>query len=175
MSDVALTQPLVVGRISGVYGVKGWVKLFSHTEPVENVLKYKNLWIETGTEWKPLEIAQRKPHGPGFVIKVDGFDDRDKARELVARDVAIDKNQLPSLDPSEDGYYWTDLVGLTVVNAEAETLGVVKSLMETGANDVLVLNNQKGEERLVPFVTDEIVKSVDLESSVITVDWPADF
>ncbi|MFT5062655.1 MAG: 16S rRNA processing protein RimM [Gammaproteobacteria bacterium] len=175
MVDVALTQPLVVGRISGVYGIKGWVKLFSHTEPAENVLSYKNLWIETGNHWKQLEIANRKPHGLGFVIKVDGFDDRDKARELVARDIAIDRNELPSLDHSEDGYYWTDLVGLNVVNTEAATLGVVKSMMETGANDVLVLKCPKGDECLVPFVTGEIIKSVDLKSSLITVDWPADF
>jgi 16S rRNA processing protein RimM len=175
MTDVALTQPLVVGRISGVYGVKGWVKLFSHTEPVENILSYKKLWIETGTEWKPLEIASRKAHGPGYIIKVDGFDDRDIARKLVARDIAIDKQQLPSLDNSEDGYYWTDLVGLQVVNTDAEKLGEVQSLMETGANDVLVLKSTEGNERLVPFVTDQIIKSVDLESSVITVDWPADF
>lgn len=174
MTDVALTQPLVVGRISGVYGVKGWVKLFSHTEPAENVLKYKDLWIQTGPSWKRLDIASGKAHRQGFVIKIDGFDDRDKARELVARDVAIDKNQLPSL-AKDDGYYWTDLIGSKVVNAEAETLGVVKSLMETGANDVLVLKNQHGNECLVPFVIDEIVKSVDIENSLITVDWPSDF
>ena len=175
MTDVALTQPLIVGRFGGAYGIKGWVKLFSHTEPAENILSYKGLWIQTGSDWKQLDVASAKAHGQGFIIKVNGYDDRDKAAELTSRDVAIEKGQLPSLDENKDGYYWADLVGMTVVNTEEETLGVVESLMETGANDVMVLNTNDGNERLVPFVSNEIVKSVDVNDQRMIVEWPSDF
>lgn len=175
MTDVALTQPLVVGRFGGAYGIKGWVKLFSHTEPAENILSYKGLWIQAGSDWTQLDISSAKAHGQGFILKINGCDDRNKAAEFTSRDIAIDKSQLPSLDEKEDGYYWSDLIGLKVVNTDAEELGVVQSLMETGANDVLVLKSAKGDECLVPFVSNEIVKSVDLAGSLITVDWPSDF
>lgn len=172
MSGVELTQPLIVGRVSGVYGVKGWVKLHSHTDPRENILTYKNVWIKNGEKWEATEIVQGRPQAQTVVAQLAGYDDREKVRELIGRDIAIDVSQLPK---TGDGYYWRDLIGLSVINGDNVTLGTVDTLMETGANDVLVLKDSQGQECLVPFVMGEFVKQVDLDSGVITVDWPENF
>lgn len=167
---VVLHDAVIVGRIVGVYGVRGWVKVFSETQPREGILNYKPLFIATGAHWQPLAVEAGKQSGKSIILKCQDIDDRDAAQTLVGKSLAIDADQLPKLDPGE--YYWSQLLGLEVVNLQGEPLGKVDHLLETGANDVLVLAGER--ERLLPYVP-QVVKQVDLAQGRMTVDWGADF
>src|SRR5512139_1413495 len=125
---------LIVGRISGLYGVRGWVKLFSHTEPRDNILSYRTWYLRRANEWQPIELAEGRLHGKGVVARLAGCDDRDVAAGLVGSDIAILREQLQQAAPGE--YYWTDLIGLSVRTVDGVELGVVDHLLETGSNDV---------------------------------------
>ena len=160
-----------VGKISGVFGVKGWVKLFSYTEPKDNILSYKNWVLKKNGQDKTVKAIGGQVQGKAIVAQIDGINDRDQALNLMGWDVYISHEQLPTLAQNE--YYWADLIGLDVENLEGFQLGKVDSLIETGANDVLVV---KGERELaVPFLQGQTVKSIDLAAGKMIVDWDADF
>ena len=163
---------IVIGRISGLYGVRGWVKVFSHTQPRDNILAYATWYLKRQGAWAVSELETGRVQGKGVVAKLKGCDDRDAAALLMGCDIAIRREQLPKAAPGE--YYWAELTGLEVVNLEGVGLGVVDHLLETGANDVLVVLKD-GEERLIPFVQGPFVKKVDLDEGLITVDWDPDF
>ena len=147
----------------GHFGVQGWLKVFSHTQPMENITVYRD-WIVGGQLYKGVKS---KKHGKTVVAYFKGIDNRNKAEAFLGLEVAIVPTQLKAL--SNDEYYWRDLVGLKVIDQHGDELGLVDSLFETGANDVLVV---KGEaEVLIPFVEPETVKSVSLAEGVIKVDW----
>lgn len=157
---------VVIGTINGLYGVKGWVKVYSYTDPRENILNYTP-WLING---QPIDLEDGKPQGKGIIAKLKGIDDRDQAIMLLQSDICV--SQLPVL--SKDEYYWSDLIGLRVINEEGIDFGCISQLFETGANDVIVVKNQK-LERLIPFVWEEIVEHIDLEKREMRVRWPADF
>ncbi len=161
----------MVGRISGVYGVKGWVKIHSYTEPLENILTYKPWLISKGGEWQPIQPESGKRHGKGLVAQLAGYHDRDQALALRGVEIAIWPEQRMSLEENE--FYWTDLIGLRVINLEGIEFGYIDSLMDTGANDVLVVKGE--QQRLVPYVRPQVVKLIDLSAAQMMVDWPADY
>jgi 16S rRNA processing protein RimM len=163
---------LVVGRISGLYGVRGWVKVFSHTQPRENILTYDHWFLQRSGKWVKQALENGRPHGKGIVAKLEGCDDRDAAAALMGTTIAISREQLPAAAQGE--YYWADLVGLRVSNLEGVELGVVDHLLETGANDVLVVK-QGTTERLIPFIQGQFVTEIDLAAGEMTVDWDPDF
>jgi 16S rRNA processing protein RimM len=167
---------LVIGRISGVYGVKGWVRIRSFTEPAENLLGYRDLKIRRRDQWETIEIDGGRQQGKGLIAHLAGVDDRDSAELLNGCEIAITRDQLPSLVDGE--YYWHQLEGLRVETA-GKCLGQVDHLLETGANDVLVVKPCEGSvdsrERLIPWVLGLYVKSVDLDRGVIQVDWDPEF
>ncbi len=162
-----------VGRISGLHGVKGWVKIFSYTEPREGILKYTPWRVKVAGQWRALKLKAGRAQGKGVVAHIEGYDDRDVAATLMNCDIAILREQLPVAKKGE--YYWLDLVGLAVINVEGLSLGSVEKVMPTGANDVLVVAGVNGEELLIPFVKDLYVLDVDLASRSITVDWQLDY
>lgn len=168
MSDDGM---IIMGRISGLFGVKGWVKVFSHTSPRKGILDYKTWYLKRNGGWQAYMLAAGHAQGKGVVARLEGFDDRDQAATLMGSDIAIKREQLPKLNPGE--YYWTDLEGLRVENLEGVDLGVVSHLFETGANDVMVVKGDR--ERLIPYTKGEAVKEVDLEAGLILVDWDPDF
>ncbi|WP_303901012.1 ribosome maturation factor RimM [Thiohalomonas denitrificans] len=161
---------VLLGRVSGLYGVGGWVKVFSHTQPRENILQYSAWYLREGDRWVRHSLLKGRRHGKAVVALLEGCDDREEARALIGADIAITREQLPKAGPGE--YYWSDLIGLEVVTVGGEQLGRVDHLMETGANDVLVVAGER--ERLIPFV-DEVIISVDLEGRCLTVDWDPEF
>jgi 16S rRNA processing protein RimM len=162
---------IVVGRISGLYGVKGWVKVFSHTAPRKNILSYNPWYLKLEGSWRPVQLKEGKPHGKGIIAHLEGCDDRDAAVGLMDVDIAISHTQLQP--KAEKEYYWVELIGLEVISAEGQSFGRVDHLIETGANDVLVV---KGEtERLIPFVMNEVVLDIDLDKKQIHVDWSEEF
>ena len=111
---------IVVGRIAGIYGVRGWVKIFSHTQPRENILGYATWYLKKQGAWRTVELETGRVHGKGVVAKLKGCDDRDAAAALMGNTIAIRREQMPQSAPDE--YYWTDLVGLNVINLEGVEL-----------------------------------------------------
>jgi 16S rRNA processing protein RimM len=162
---------IVVGRVAGVYGVQGWVKLRSYTDPMEGLLAFETVQLGRADAWRPARIAEGRPHGRGLIGRFDGCEDRDAAALLVGSEIAVARSQLAPVGPDE--VYWADLVGLVVENEAGETLGRVERLIETGAHDVLVVQGER--ERLIPFVRGEIVTDIDLERGRLRVAWEADY
>jgi 16S rRNA processing protein RimM len=162
---------VILGQVGGLYGVRGWVKLWSFTDPVENLLDYHELELGHAGEWRKARLAEGRPHGKGLVARFDGCTDRDKAAMLVGAEIAVTRDRLPESAAGE--YYWADLVGLEVVTTDGVNLGRVESMMATGANDVMVVKGDR--ERLLPFLPGRFVSEVDLEGGRIVVDWDPDF
>lgn len=165
-------QLVVVGKIVGLYGVRGWVRVMSYTQPRENILRYRHWHLRRGDGWRPVEVAAGQNHGKGLVVGLRECTDRDQARGLIGLEIAVPRSELPP--PAEGEYYWADLVGLRVETIEGQVLGTVDHLIETGANDVLVVHGDD-RERLIPFVTDQVIRRVDLAAGLIQVDWDPDF
>lgn len=166
---MAAERTLVVGRISGLFGVQGWVKVFSETEPMEAILGYSP-WRIDGSE-DPRSVEEGRRHGKGLIARLEGCGDRDQASALVGSLIRVNREQLPPL--GEDEFYWADLQGLTVVTPGGLVLGKVDYLFETPGNDVLVVRGER--ERLIPFIWEGVVKKVDLEQGRMIVDWDPDF
>ncbi len=164
-------EMILMGRVSGLFGVRGWLKIYSHAAPREGILDYKVWYLQRDGDWRPVHVAEGHRQGKGVVVHLDGYDDRDQAAALLGSDIAIRRAQLPPLADGE--YYWSDLEGLRVVNLQGIDLGVVSHLFETGANDVLVVKGER--ERLIPCTFGMAVKSVDLQEGRLTVDWDPDF
>lgn len=162
-----------VGKISGAFGVKGWVKIYSFTDPRENILSYSPLYLSQKGEWVEVKVVEGRLQGKGVVMSLGGVTDRDQVLPLVGVELAIAKTQIKPA--GKDEYYWSDLIGMSVVNLQDEQLGQVDSLLENGAHDVLVVVNKDKTERLIPFVLDDIVELVDLDNNVIRVDWELDY
>lgn len=162
---------VTVGRISGLFGVKGWVKVYSFTDPRENILGYNPWYVTRDGEWQEMKLAEGQRHGKGIIARLESCEDRDAASLLVGAEIALRRDQLPSLKQGE--YYWSDLVGLKVVTTEGVELGIVDHLLETGSNDVLVVRGDR--ERLVPYIREQVVTRIDLEDGVIEVDWDPEF
>lgn len=169
-----------VGRITSVFGIKGWVKVHSDTEPPENIARYSPWWLKTKHGVKAMEVDEFQPHGKGFIAHFKGIDDRTLAETLTKVSVSIERDQLPAL--AADEYYWHQLEGLTVITVFEGgdiLLGQVSHLLETGANDVLVIKPCDGSlddrERLVPYVPEQFVTKIDLVAGTMWVDWDPDF
>jgi len=163
-------DPICIGHISGVHGVKGWVKCYSNTSPRENIVNYSPWLLELDAEFKPLDI-KGKCQGKNVIAQLDGINDRTSAEQLIGTKLYIQAGQLQKL--SEGEYYWNDLRGLQVINQVGEILGNIDSIMETGANDVMIVQGDR--KRLIPFVMNEIVKEVNLDTGVLVVDWQLDY
>jgi 16S rRNA processing protein RimM len=181
-------EKIILGRISGVHGVQGWVKVYSWTDPMESIVDYSPWYIrpqdikagagpgaDNGAAWQKIKVKSGRKQGKTVVAKLEHCNDRDEAQALIGYEIAIEPGQLETLD-DENEFYWRDLIGLRVVNHQQEELGVVQDLMETGVNDVLVVFSEKDQrERLIPWTPGHAVESVDRDAKVIYVDWDADF
>jgi 16S rRNA processing protein RimM len=162
---------LTVGRIVGVHGVGGWVKIESYTEPRLRIFDYRPWRLMLAGSDFEIASAQGHEQGKGMVAKLSGCDDRDAAVALVGTEIQVPRSALPKAKRGE--FYWADLEGLEVVTVDGVPLGKVSHLFATGANDVLVVRGER--ERLIPYVTGQFVKKVDLDAGRITVDWDVDF
>ena len=161
---------VTVGRVSGVFGVKGWLKVQSYTEPRDNIVGFDVWTLRMSGAERLFEVEDGQGQAGKVAAKLRGIDDPDRAREWVGADIVIERERLPKTQTDE--FYWTDLEGLEVRTTAGLTLGRVAHLLATGANDVLVLDGTP--ERLIPFVLGSVVKQVDLEAGLIVVDWTAD-
>jgi len=159
-----------MGRITGAFGVKGWIKVQPYTGAPGGLLNYERWWIEDESGWTQCRIEKAQVQGTAVAAKLAGCEDRDGAAAYRGRQVAVARDELPAA--AENEFYWVDLIGLRVVNTAGEDLGAVDRVLETGANDVLVLHGER--ERLIPFI-EQVVLEVDLAAGVIRVDWGSDF
>jgi 16S rRNA processing protein RimM len=169
----AAGRRVLVGRIVGLYGVQGWLKIESWTEPRTQIFKYQP-WLLEKALGEVMEVGgvNGRPQGKGLICQLPGVDDRDAAAALVGQDIHVARERLPP--PARDEYYWVDLEGLEVVTTEGVSLGRVSHLFATGANDVVVVRDGT-RERLVPFVQGTYVRSVDLSGGRMVVDWDPEF
>ncbi|MDE1885222.1 MAG: ribosome maturation factor RimM [Xanthomonadaceae bacterium] len=163
---------LTVGKVVGLYGVDGWLKIESYTEPRLRIFAYRPWRLTLAGSETEVPSAQGHEQGKGIVAKLPGCDDRDAAAKLIGTAIHVPRSALPK--PGRGEYYWTDLEGLDVVTVDRVALGKVSHLFATGANDVLVVRDGI-RERLIPFVTGQFVKAVDLKEGRITVDWDPEF
>jgi len=160
---------VALGYITAVHGISGWVKVHSWTQPMEAIFEYQP-WL-LGEDKEPVKIVDGRKQGKGLAALLPGFEDREQAARLVGIQIFVGRDQLPPT--AADEYYWSDLEGLEVRTTKGELLGRVERLMQTGANDVLVIHGER--ERLVPFVQGQYVTCVDLECGLIEVDWDPEF
>ena len=169
-------EKILLGHISGLFGVNGWVKIFSYTSPREQIVNYKNWYLKSTQGAKDFTlnyVEGGRAHKEGVIAKLKNIDDRDSAVALLEHEIWVDESALSDLKEGE--YYWYQLTGLNVINQEQVRLGTVTGLMETGANDVLVVHDDTLKETLIPYIREQVIKSVDLEEKLIMVDWDKDF
>ncbi len=164
-------QHISVGKISGVFGIKGWVKVFSFTDPRENILTYSPWLLIKGDEIKSVDVVDGQLQGKTIVAQLNGINDRDQAASLMGWDIFITRDQLPKAAKGE--YYWSQLIGLSVETVQGVQLGVIDSLLETGANDVIIVQGER--ERVIPFLQGQTVINVDLNAGRMIVDWDPEF
>lgn len=165
---------VILGRVNGPYGVKGWVHVHPFgDDPLDwRRMKAWHLAVSQDGPWQAYSLAGCKAHGDGLVAGFAGVPDRDAAENLQGCWIAAPRDELPPTKENE--YYWADLIGMRVENMADERLGTVSGLIETGANDVLRVVDDSGVERLLPFV-DAVVHAVDRAARRIRVDWQLDW
>ncbi len=171
------SQETVIGRITSVFGVKGWLKVYSYTDPKEGILSYRNWTLDLDGRRIPARLEEGRRQGQGIVVRLKGVDDRDVALTYCGAEVRVDTDALPELPDGE--FYWFQLEGLDVFTVEGECLGKVHHLIETGSNDVLVVQPTRESidqrERLIPYLPDLVVREVALAESRMVVDWDPEF
>ena len=160
---------ILVGKISNPHGIKGWVKVISFTDPIENILSYKKWTISDNETEKTYCLEDSRIQGNKIVIKLEGVNNRDDADLLKNLQIEINRSDLPKLE--ENSYYWEDLVDFNVIDIKGMHVGKVDSLFRTGSNDVLVIINESKQRLLVPFIMEEVIKYVDLDKELISIDW----
>ncbi|SEG80719.1 ribosome maturation factor RimM [Marinobacterium lutimaris] len=177
MSEYSEEDVVTLGRFTSTYGVQGWIKVFSYTDKMDDILTYSPWLIRKNGVWTELKRVGGKKHGKGLIAKLDGIETPEQARLFANLDIAVPKSALPDLKQGE--YYWSQLENLLVYTESGELLGRVDHLMETGANDVLVVKGTEDsidrEERLLPWLPDQVIKEIDLDSGTMRVDWDPEF
>jgi 16S rRNA processing protein RimM len=181
MSNSNIPRYIAVGHIGSAYGLKGWVNIISYTQPKMNIIDYSPWYIKFSEQnqnehYQLVKVDQIRKHGKGIVALLPDSPDRTAAESLKNSEIAILAEQLP--EQADDEYYWHDLIGLNVSTVDEIALGTISSLIETGANDVLVVEQQlegNTKTRLIPFIRPDVVTRIDLNMNLIIVDWDPDF
>ena len=173
-----VNKEIILGKVGAVYGIKGWLKIHSFTDEQEAILDYFPWSLKLGNKQQSVEIVDWRKHSNGLIVHVAGIDDRDVAQKLVGSEIIVNESVLSELPEGE--FYWRDLIGMTVVTDKGYNLGQVSDIMETGANDVLVVKaNIKDafgkKERLIPYLFEQVILSVSQEDKQICVDWDPGF
>lgn len=161
---------IIVGQVSGLFGTRGWMKIFSYTRPRTNIASFDLWYLQRAGEWRAFRPAEARAQGSGVIARLEGVDDRDAAAAYVRSVIAVERTQLPALPAGE--FYWSELLGLRVENLAGESLGVVSTLLENGAHDVLEVVGDT--TRLIPYVRGVYVVDIDPAAGLLRVDWHRD-
>ncbi len=163
---------VIMGRVVAAQGLQGWVKVQAFTEHLDALIDYDTWQLGNDAQtWREYKVIECKPHTKVLVAKLEGVSDRTAAENCKGLLIAVPRSSLPKV--ADEEYYWSDLIGLSVVNLENEELGVVDNMLDMGANDILCVRNDKGEI-LIPFLS-HVVQQVSLDEKLIRVDWQADY
>lgn len=162
---------VVVGRIGSAYGVKGWVKLQSFTDPVDNIFGYHPWYVEDKGDWKPIDCDQYEFHNDKPIVHIQGYDTPERVKQLAGREIAIDKSLLPKLPEGE--FYWHELIGLTAMTPQGVILGTTTQIVSNGAHPILMIVGEK--THLIPLLFGQFIGRVDLEKGQMVVKWDPEF
>lgn len=165
-------KPIVIGKFGAAHGVHGWIKVYSYTDPHENLFDLQPWRVKRKHSEHTYQVSNKKSQQDHFLVKLEGVDTPEDAKLLTNALILTERNQLPDTDGNQ--FYWSDLEGLTVVTQDGVQLGQVDHIFETGANDILAVKDENQTERLIPYIKDVVI-SVDLERQVITVNWDPEF
>lgn len=169
----SMNEQILLGRVNGLFGVRGWLRVFSYSRPPAQILEYNPLLLKTTDGWQAFEVEDKQAFADGrLVVKFKGVDDREVARLLMGQDIAIQTSQLVRAD---DDVYWVDLIGCQLVSENGQHIGRIVDMMETGANDVMRIKRDSGEVELVPFVMDVVVKRLNLQEKQVVVNWESGY
>lgn len=174
---------VVMGRVVAPYGILGWLKIQPSTEQVDGLLEYDCWWLGRteatlkpglkASPWREFKLEAAKIHADFLVVKLFGVNDRESAMLLKSQHIAVPRDVLPVLPENE--FYWSDLIGMQVVNMQQQILGQIQDVFATGANDVLVVQDSSvNKQRLLPFVAQTVI-DVNSATGVVTVDWLAEW
>jgi 16S rRNA processing protein RimM len=177
MSEFNAEDLITLGRFNSPFGVQGWIKVYSYTDPMENIDTYRPWLVKQNGVWQPIKVKSVKKQGKGLIAKLDQIDSPEAARLFCEAEIAAPKSVLPELEEGE--YYWSQLENLKVYTESGELLGLVDHLIETGAHDVLVVKGNAESvdrnTRLIPYVPEQVVKKIDLDTGILRVDWDPEF
>lgn len=193
------SKDVTLGEITGVHGLQGWVKVFSFSRPREQIFEYNEWYLTAGklarkvkglksnlTSQQAIQpnkvtLITGRIQGKTLVAQLKGVHSHADAKALVGMTISVLHDELEVL--AEDQYYWRQLIGLKVVSIEGESFGVITEMLETGANDVMLVTRQasdsqesdvKSQSWAIPWI-DDVVIDVDLDAKLIKVDWDVDF
>lgn len=171
-----LADLVKIATLKKPYGIKGWLWVFSETDERSSIFAMSPWWMKTATGFKPLTVKDWRAQGQGLVASFVEIADRNVAETMNGTAIWVSKDSFPEL--GEDEYYWSDLIGLAVINEDGEKLGMIKEMFETGAHEIISVkptaDSIDKEERLIPWHKD-VVLSVDLEKQTMLVAWGADY
>lgn len=162
---------VILGRIGAPQGVRGWVRIQSAARPPESILEFDRWWVGSGDKARELRVIASEVRPRGIVACLEGCEDRDSAMALRNAEISVPEDALP--EPDEGEWYWHELIGLQVETIDGTELGRIDHLLETGANDVLVVLGDR--ERLIPWIPEEVVREIDPEQGRMVVDWDPEF
>ena len=172
---------VVLGKVTTVHGLLGWVKVYSWTQPVTNIFAYPKWWLRFPNGClEQVEVAQTRLQGNGLAVRFNNCHNREQALLYKDSDVLVDTAELP--EPVSGEYYWYELEGLTVmteIDDVSVNMGKISHLLDTGANDVVVVHPTKDsidtKERLIPWIDREVIRAVNLDDRLLQVCWDPDF
>jgi 16S rRNA processing protein RimM len=166
-----------LGSINGTHGLKGGVKVFSYTDPLEAILDYSPWILRKGEDERQITVKVGQASGKRLIAQFEGVDTRDQAEGLIGYEIHVKIDAMPGLEEGE--LYWFQLEGLAVRTSCGEPLGKIAHMLETGANDVMVVDPTDDsidkQQRLIPYLEGDVVKEVDQEIGVVIVDWDSDY
>ena len=157
---------LQVGVISSTHGVRGEVKVFPTTDDVKRFKKLKNVILDTGREHMPLEIESVKFFKQFAILKFKGIDNINDIEKYKGKSLLVDREHAVKL--RKDEYFIADMIGLQVFTDDGEEFGILKDVLETGANDVYIIDSLKHGEVLVPAIK-QCILDVDVEGGKMVI------
>lgn len=173
-----MEKEVTLGKIGAVYGIKGWLKVHSFTDDPQAIFDYTPWVLNLGGNKQTVTVGEWRRHSNGLIVKFADISDRNEAQLRTGAEIMVASESLPDLPDGE--FYWRDLIGMSVVNEQGYNFGTVTDIMETGSNDVLVVKANPNDgfgkkERLIPYLDDQVIKSVSLDIKQINVDWDPGF
>lgn len=171
-------EQIILGKVGAVYGIKGWLKIHSFTDDPQAIFDYSPWVITLGGKKQTVTVTEWRKHSSSLIAKFADINDRTDAQLRTGAEIVVESDVLPELPDGE--FYWRDLIGMDVVNTQGYSFGKVTDIMETGSNDVLVVKANPNDgfgkkERLIPYIDEQVIHNVSLDSKQIDVDWDPGF